>query len=166
MLKRWTEGPRENSFLYMFPHSQHRLWDFSVRYYVTNGQRSGVNFVVKYLHELNSVSQPGFRRHRWGSARNPGINKKNFLNTAKNSRHPAKYRGNFYPSSGITGVISVPYKLPMCFVALSSYFKLCLVVMYLRPFPASKRFHRWRVVGIWTIILWDPTWKKVWETLS
>jgi hypothetical protein len=42
------------------------------------------------------------------SARNRGINKYKFWNTAKNS----KYRGNFCPAIGNTGVISVCYQLP------------------------------------------------------
>jgi hypothetical protein len=51
----------------------------------------------------------GFREKSWK-------NKYKFLNTAKNSKYPSKYRGNFCPVIGNTGVISVRYQLPLCFV--------------------------------------------------
>jgi hypothetical protein len=34
--------------------------------------------------------------------------------TAKNSRHPSKYRGKLSPAFGNTGVISLRYQLPLC----------------------------------------------------
>jgi hypothetical protein len=60
----------------------------------------------------------------------------------------------------------VRYKLPISFVVVSSDSKLRVIVLYLYPFRACKRFHGWKFVGIESIILWDPPWKKSWETLS
>jgi hypothetical protein len=41
------------------------------------------------------------------SAKSRGINEEEFWNTAKNSKYTSKYRGNFCPAFGNTGVISV-----------------------------------------------------------
>jgi len=62
-----------------------------------------------------------------GYANNRGITNQNFWRTASNSRHHAKYRGDCYPSTGNARVISVCYKLPICFVVVSSYLRFCSV---------------------------------------
>jgi hypothetical protein len=61
-----------------------------------------------------------------GYTNNRGITNQNFWRTASNPRHHAKYRGNCYPSTG-NAVISVRYKLPICFVVFISYLRLCSV---------------------------------------
>jgi hypothetical protein len=83
-----------------------------------------------------------------GSARNRVINKCKCWNTAKNSKYPSKYRGNFCPVIGNTGVISVRYQPPLCFVLVSSYLRLYLVVFCLCSFrTVTKPPHQWRQKG-------------------
>jgi hypothetical protein len=125
-----------------------------------------------------------------GYANNRGITNQNFWRTARNSRHHFKYRGNCYPSTDNAGVHSVRYKLPTCFVVVSSYLRLCsaglcvcvCVYVYMcarfvllqsrltaedkKPtcsqlFRACKLFHKLRVFWVLKINFG----KKDWQTL-
>jgi hypothetical protein len=66
----------------------------------------------------------------------------------KNLKYPSKYRGNFCLEIGNTGVISVRYQLPLCFVLVSSYKRLYLVVLCLCSFRiVTVPPHQWRQQG-------------------
>jgi hypothetical protein len=73
-----------------------------------------------------------------GFAQNRGINTYKFLNAAKNSKYPSKYRGNFCPTIGYTVVISVRYQLPRLIPGLST--SLYIGVRFLRTGKIFQRF--------------------------
>jgi hypothetical protein len=65
----------------------------------------------------------------------------------KNVRSPENCSRNFCPEIGNTGVVSVPYQLPLCLIVFSSYLRLCLLYMHtvilVRTFRTRSTLTAW-----------------------
>ena len=91
------------------------------------------------------------------SARKLGKSKK-CLHTAKKSRYPLKYHGNFCPAVKISGIIPVCYKLSFSFYLPPSLLLLLLLRLLL------LLLHTCKFLGIWEVILGFPPLQKYEKT--
>jgi hypothetical protein len=73
-----------------------------------------VQTVAKSLDQYCPISIP--KNTFWGSTIKHGINTHEFQSTANNSKYPSKYGRNLCPLIRNNGIISVHYKLPLCFL--------------------------------------------------
>lgn len=92
------------------------------------------------------LSNHSSRKYCHGFARSCGINKQQFWNTTNYSKYAAKCRGNFCPAFCSTGIFSMCFHLPLCFILVSSHFSLYLVVLCLCLclfFTAKELPHQW-----------------------
>jgi hypothetical protein len=63
-----------------------------------------------------SVSQPGYAENDHGFRWKWWSKYINILKYSESPKYPSKYLGNICPLIGSTGLISLPYQLPFCFL--------------------------------------------------